>query len=233
MFGIVFANQFPRVQGGQHVSNTHVLYSFDGVPVNSRDDSTNFCVFLLPDKRLPAETAAAVYISFPPSKEFHYCGFISNESPSKFFRIFVPPKQREENANDNNNNEVDLQMDEGDEELYYPLPVVIGVAAEPLEPLLQKNMERILIKERISRMIEDAGSRRQVAEPDDYKEFCAAVVQDLQDYAGGFAKRLTYTPPNGPPVNDTWIPTSTLGQWVTKITRKVQLDPFFFKRNKD
>ena len=87
MFGVIVAGRLVQTDFTTLDATHEALLLVDADSIN------HLCVFMTGLQALPADVAAAVYISFPTTSsdqspaDWHYLGYVTNEKPSAIFRI--------------------------------------------------------------------------------------------------------------------------------------------------
>ena len=213
MFGLVIPSRpfVPFIS----VSPTSFAATFPKSPSFS-----HLVVFLLPGNELPANTAAAVYISFTgASGEFKLLGALGLEKQSAVFKVKALSGARVDEAPGLDVPEVDMDADDSTGTVTVQ-EITLGISFEPAEGMIAQ-----LAAPRVEVANEDTPSTALVStiQPLSTKVLAQRIILNAFNYLSSFA---------GADSAD-MVPMKSLQDWWTKFERRIEVDPGFLERDGD
>jgi hypothetical protein len=146
---------------------------------------------------LPLDAAGALYLQWPGSQDWRFIGFIAPDRPSAIFKIGSERART------------------GDVEMApEPANAVLGVALEPLAPLLAR------------------GAAAAPAARSFHTEDMALFGQRMLESFVHFAQSFTFPaipPPPAPSAPVHVVPADVIDRWYAQFRRKLELDPTFWR----
>ncbi|KAH8705466.1 DUF775 domain protein [Talaromyces proteolyticus] len=182
-------------------------------------------VFFLPGTVLPPDTAAAIYLQTPNSKqgpngpEFQFLGAIANEKPSAIFKVrsgggqaqLTEAQQEDDMLDEDANASRDATNGQ----------IVIGISIEPTQSVAAQMAALDAARE--------ATSTDLVRLPPQQKQITTKVLaQRVIGNAFNFLASFAESDPNRR--GEDVVPLKSFRDWWTKFERRIDMDPTFLER---
>ena len=221
------------IQQDPNTPPTNFAFTFPAAPRFG-----HLVVFLLPNITLPPDTAAAVYIQFPPNtsqggpasnapQEFRFLGAIANEKPSAIFKVNMPTRQRTEAE------EEDEMMDVGSGPGVdiNPNPnanVTLGISIEPVQSVAtkmaglqsQSQLQGQQAQSTSTDLVRTTGQRPPVTT----KILAQRIIGNAFNFLASFAA----SDPRAQ--GEEVVPLKAFRDWWSKFERRIDADPSFLER---
>lgn len=213
------------IQQDPNTPPTNYAFTFPAAPRFG-----HLVVFLLPGVALPPDTAAAVYIQFPPNtisgnantqQEFRFLGAIANEKPSAIFKVNMPTLPRL------NAEEEDEMMDVGSSagvETNPDATITLGISIEPTQSVAAKlaslQPQAQQPQGTSTDLVRSTGQQRPVTT----KILAQRVIGNAFNFLASFAA----SDPRAQ--GEEVVPLKAFRDWWTKFERRIDTDPGFLER---
>ncbi|KAL1953313.1 hypothetical protein VTO42DRAFT_3020 [Malbranchea cinnamomea] len=222
------------IQQDPNTPPTNFAFTFPAAPRFG-----HLVVFLLPGVVLPPNTAAAVYIQFPPNlsngatnnaqQEFRFLGAIANEKPSAIFKVNFPTRPRTEAE------EEDEMMDAGAsngrvEINFNPnATITLGISVEPMQSVAAKlaNLQSQTQQPQGTSMdlVRSTGQPPQQRPPVATKILAQRIIGNAFNFLASFAA----SDPRAQ--GEEVVPLKAFRDWWSKFERRIDADPGFLERD--
>eukprot|EP01116_Phalansterium_solitarium_P014072 TRINITY_DN31597_c0_g1_i1.p2 TRINITY_DN31597_c0_g1~~TRINITY_DN31597_c0_g1_i1.p2 ORF type:complete len:195 (-),score=78.13 TRINITY_DN31597_c0_g1_i1:184-768(-) len=193
MFGCIVAGRLVQTN---LVQVDQLKYAF----VLEHGQQINYVVvFMTGAAALPAGSAASVYFQLPPSPDWQFLGYVSNEKPSAVFKVTKAMKSL------------------ADGTLGAPdVSANLGISIESVAQVQQQ----VALKESI------AGPAGAFSSPNDVVKLAKRMLDHLSNYVLSFARKVPgpYAPA---PIES--IPVDAFTKWTQSFEAKIQRDPNWWK----
>ncbi|XP_054161846.1 protein OPI10 homolog [Oppia nitens] len=205
------ANMFGLIVSGRLVQTDFVAVDVNKflITIQNADDINHVVVFMTGLQPFPEGMAGSVYFSFPdPSSPptWIYLGFISNEKPSAIFKITKLKQTSLANVGSTVGHGFGFQQ---------PIEAHFAQIGISMEPIVT-----------ISQMMADPNAN--VSQQNNFDEFAIKTAENLFNYCTSFSNTLTNFI-NSPFTGQQFVPIHTIQQWYENFTRRLKIDPKFWK----
>eukprot|EP01112_Ceratiomyxa_fruticulosa_P013394 TRINITY_DN3769_c0_g2_i1.p1 TRINITY_DN3769_c0_g2~~TRINITY_DN3769_c0_g2_i1.p1 ORF type:complete len:210 (-),score=47.48 TRINITY_DN3769_c0_g2_i1:316-945(-) len=206
MFGILVAGRLVQTTMTQVDTMRYVFSIDDAQSIN------HLVVFMLGTVPFPEGFGGSIYFGWPPYTQWQFLGYITNNKPSAVFRLKNKSGQ---------GGGIDVQMDQ-----QAPKVVAqVGISIEPMANIESQSQSQAIVTAQTS-----AVSTIQIA---DMLEFSQRLLKNFVNYALSFTTTVTVPSSSSfsGSTQQSVVPTTVVEKWFESFSRKLQNDPFFWKKD--